>query len=133
MFILLLQVCGLKWSPDHQYLASGGNDNQLLIWSQHRNKPVQTYTQHVAAVKVCVCVCVRACVCVCMYVKNTLQALAWCPHQHGLLVSGGGTADRCLRFWNTLTAQPMHCIDTGSQVCNVTWSKHTKELVSVCV
>lgn len=31
--------------------------------------------------------------------------------------SVGGTADRCIRFWNTLTGQPMQCVDTGSQVC----------------
>uniref|UniRef100_A0A914X5V5 Fizzy-related protein homolog n=1 Tax=Plectus sambesii TaxID=2011161 RepID=A0A914X5V5_9BILA len=102
------EVCGLKWSPDHQYLASGGNDNQLLVWSLRKNEPVQTYTDHNAAVK----------------------ALAWSPHHHGLLVSGGGTADRCMRFWNTLTGQAMQCIDTGSQVCNVAWSKHSNELVS---
>ncbi|EFO91762.1 CRE-FZR-1 protein [Caenorhabditis remanei] len=102
------EVCGLKWSPDKQLLASGGNDNQLLVWNLRRPEPIQTYNQHNAAVK----------------------ALAWSPHHHGLLVSGGGTADRCLRFWNTLTAQPMQCVDTGSQVCNVAWSKHSSELVS---
>lgn len=46
-----------------------------------------------------------------------VKAIAWSPHHHGLLVSGGGTADRCIRFWNTLTGQPMQCVDTGSQVC----------------
>uniref|UniRef100_A0A0K0E6E4 Fizzy-related protein homolog n=1 Tax=Strongyloides stercoralis TaxID=6248 RepID=A0A0K0E6E4_STRER len=102
------EVCGLKWSPDKQYLASGGNDNQLLVWSLRKPDPVQVYNDHNAAVK----------------------ALAWSPHHHGVLVSGGGTADRCLRFWNTLTGQAMHCIDTGSQVCNVAWSKHSSELVS---
>ena len=45
------QVCGLKWSPDNQYLASGGNDNKLYVWSQHSTTPVQTYTEHIAAVK----------------------------------------------------------------------------------
>ena len=23
------EVCGLRWSPDHQLLASGGNDNKV--------------------------------------------------------------------------------------------------------
>lgn len=89
------EVCGLKWSPDNQSLASGGNDNRLYVWNQHSLSPVQSYTEHMAAVK----------------------AIAWSPHHHGLLVSGGGTADRCIRFWNTLTGQPMQCVDTGSQVC----------------
>jgi len=107
------EVCGLKWSPDHHYLASGGNDNKLLVWSDNANAstqaiPAQTYSEHVAAVK----------------------AIAWSPHQHGLLASGGGTADRCIRFWNTLTQQPLQCVDTGSQVCNLAWSKHSSELVS---
>ncbi len=26
------QVCGLSWSPDGRFLASGGNDNTLYIW-----------------------------------------------------------------------------------------------------
>lgn len=59
-----------------------------------------------------------------------VKAIAWSPHQHGLLASGGGTADRCIRFWNTLTSQPLQCMDTGSQVCNLAWSKHANELVS---
>ncbi|KAL5017205.1 hypothetical protein ScPMuIL_006794 [Solemya velum] len=102
------EVCGLKWSPDHQHLASGGNDNKLYVWNMNSLNPVQSYTEHVAAVK----------------------AIAWSPHQHGLLASGGGTADRCIRFWNTLTGQPLQCVDTGSQVCNLAWSKHSNELVS---
>ncbi|KAF7257493.1 hypothetical protein EG68_05486 [Paragonimus skrjabini miyazakii] len=105
------EVCGLKWSPDSQYLASGGNDNRLLVWSQHvpsTGGPVLTYEEHVAAVK----------------------AIAWSPHQHGLLASGGGTADRCIRFWNTLTGQALRSVDTGSQVCNIAWSIHSNELVS---
>ncbi|CAL1544260.1 unnamed protein product [Lymnaea stagnalis] len=102
------EVCGLKWSPDHQHLASGGNDNRLFVWNATSTTPMQTHMEHLAAVK----------------------AIAWSPHQHGLLASGGGTADRCIRFWNTLTNQPLHCVDTGSQVCNLAWSKHSNELVS---
>ena len=113
------EVCGLKWSCDQQYLASGGNDNRLYVWSRHVMngtatgdpvQPVQCYTDHVAAVK----------------------AIAWSPHQHGLLASGGGTTDRSIRFWNTLTGhqQSLQCVDTNSQVCNLAWSKNANELVS---
>ena len=87
------EVCGLKWSPDEQQLASGGNDNKLMIWSRdQRSKPMAKFTDHIAAVK----------------------AIAWSPHEHGTLCSGGGTADRCIRFWNSLTLKPMHWVDTGS-------------------
>mmetsp|Transcript_16931 Transcript_16931/g.47251 ORF Transcript_16931/g.47251 Transcript_16931/m.47251 type:complete len:516 (-) Transcript_16931:487-2034(-) len=102
------EVCGLKWSYDGRELASGGNDNQLLIWSLHSNHPAVRFTEHIAAVK----------------------AIAWSPHMHGLLASGGGTADRCIRFWNTTTSTSLGSMDTGSQVCNLVWSKNVNELVS---
>ena len=102
------EVCGLKWSADGQQLASGGNDNKLYIWSAHSTAPLLRFSEHTAAVK----------------------AISWSPHQNGLLASGGGTADRCIRFWNTQTAAALNCVDTGSQVCNLCWSKNINELVS---
>ena len=102
------EVCGLEWSFDDQQLASGGNDNKLFVWNQHSTQPLAKFSQHVAAVK----------------------AIGWSPHQHGLLATGGGTADRCIKFWNTLTLQPIHSIDTGSQVCNLMFSKNSNEMIS---
>ncbi|KAG5239862.1 B-type cell cycle switch protein [Salix suchowensis] len=102
------EVCGLKWSHDDRELASGGNDNQLLLWNQHSQLPILKLTEHTAAVK----------------------AIAWSPHQSGLLASGGGTADRCIRFWNTTNGHQLNHVDTGSQVCNLAWSKNVNELVS---
>ena len=103
------EVCGLKWSYDEQQLASGGNDNKLFIWNKNNYmRPSARFTSHTAAVK----------------------ALAWSPHQHGILVSGGGTADRCIRSWNTLNNSMIDCVDTGSQVCSLVFSKTADELVS---
>jgi len=102
------EVCGLKWSTDNQHLASGGNDNKLLVWELSSTNPIHKFTDHSAAVK----------------------AISWSPHQRGLLASGGGTADRCIRFWNTINGSMLNCIDTGSQVCNLAWSKNVNELVS---
>lgn len=102
------EVCGLKWSYDEQQLASGGNDNKLYVWSLRSTSPTLKFNEHQAAVK----------------------AIAWSPHQHGLLASGGGTADRCIRFWNTVNNTALSCVDTGSQVCNLVWSRNVNELVS---
>jgi cell division cycle protein 20 (cofactor of APC complex) len=104
----------LKWSPDGKYLASGGNDNIVNIWSAEagsvntRNTPVQTLTDHQAAVR----------------------ALAWCPWQSNILATGGGTADRCIKFWNVGNGTCTNSIDTKSQVCALLFSKTYKELIS---
>ncbi|GER39495.1 WD-repeat cell cycle regulatory protein, partial [Striga asiatica] len=74
----------------------------------HSQQPILKLTEHTAAVK----------------------AIAWSPHQNSLLASGGGTADRCIRFWNTSSGNQLNRVDTGSQVCNLAWSKNVNEIVS---
>ncbi|GAN00960.1 cell cycle regulatory protein [Mucor ambiguus] len=102
------EVCGLKWNPEGTMLASGGNDNNLLVWDSHENTIAHKFSQHTAAVK----------------------AIAWNPHRRGVLVSGGGTADKTIKFWNTISGSLTSSHDTGSQVCNITWSKKTDDIVS---
>ena len=102
------EVCGLKWSLDGTTLASGGNDNMLNLWGMQSSAPLFTLTEHVAAVK----------------------ALAWCPWQNNLLATGGGSADRTIKFWNTQTGALLNSIDTESQVCSLLWSRQHKEIVS---
>ena len=103
------EVCGLQWSLDGQQLCSGGNDNKLVLWGvQSLEHETAVLRGHTAAVK----------------------AIAWSPYQHGLLVSGGGTADRTIRMWNTHTLENTGVIETGSQVCNLLFSSSTQDLVS---
>lgn len=108
------EVCGLKWSTDFKYLASGGNDNLVNIYqavpggSTTHTEPLHVLNQHQAAVR----------------------ALAWCPWQTNLLSTGGGTADRCIKFWNANNGSLVNSVDTKSQVCALLWSKSYKELIS---
>ncbi|OWB86741.1 anaphase-promoting complex binding protein [[Candida] boidinii] len=102
------EVCGLKWNVEENKLASGGNDNKLYVWDGLNREPLYKFNEHSAAIK----------------------AIAWSPHQRGVLASGGGTADRTIKIWNTLTGLKISDTDTGSQVCNLAWSKNSNELVS---
>ncbi|KAF5354411.1 hypothetical protein D9758_010781 [Tetrapyrgos nigripes] len=131
------EVCGLKWSgdggPQSATLASGGNDNKVCIWDLRGSKrpaigpnagrpvaglntsedgpgdvPLWRFHEHTAAVK----------------------ALAWDPHVSGVLATGGGTQDKHIRFWNTSIGSMLNELDTGSQVCNLIWSRTSHELVS---
>jgi cell division cycle 20-like protein 1 (cofactor of APC complex) len=101
------EICGLKWSPDGNYFASGGNDNKLCVFSPKTTYPLMKKS-HKAAVK----------------------AIAWSPRRVGLLASGAGTADRCIRLWNINSKQLLRTKETGSQVCNLAFSKQNDELIS---
>lgn len=121
------EVCGLRWNNEDgvqsSTLASGGNDNKVCIWDLRGSKrpglrggaslpgsssagsgytsgeetgdvPLWKFHEHTAAVK----------------------ALAWDPHVPGTLATGGGTADKHIRFWNTSNGSMLSELDTGSQV-----------------
>eukprot|EP00586_Coscinodiscus_wailesii_P002589 CAMPEP_0172487060 /NCGR_PEP_ID=MMETSP1066-20121228/15908_1 /TAXON_ID=671091 /ORGANISM="Coscinodiscus wailesii, Strain CCMP2513" /LENGTH=507 /DNA_ID=CAMNT_0013253419 /DNA_START=84 /DNA_END=1607 /DNA_ORIENTATION=+ len=105
------EICGLSWSPDGTTLASGANDNRLCLWDASASSssgPKYSLTDHQAAVK----------------------ALAWSPHERNVLATGGGTADRCIKFWNSQTGALLNSIDTGSQVCSLVWNPFEKEILS---
>jgi cell division cycle protein 20 (cofactor of APC complex) len=102
------EVCGLEWSPDGSQLASGSNDNTVAIWDGLSTAPKHVLTAHCSAVK----------------------AMAWCPWQRNLLATGGGSADRTVRFWNTQSGTCLNFVDTESQVCDIKWSLHDKELIT---
>ncbi|KAF5372291.1 hypothetical protein D9757_009615 [Collybiopsis confluens] len=130
-------ICGLKWNSDDgvhtSLLASGGNDGRVCVWDlrgsvrtsdsslgssldaqrmsgglHDSDRPLYKFRKTKAAVR----------------------ALAWDPHLAGLLASGSGAHDQCIRFWNTFDGTMTHEINTGSQVCSLLWSKNTHELVS---
>ncbi|CAL8072106.1 unnamed protein product [Calicophoron daubneyi] len=108
------EVCGLAWSPDKRFLASGANDNVVAIWSSSTVsestdvRPQTTLSEHQAAVK----------------------ALAWCPWKPNLLCTGGGTADHTLRFWNAATGNCAKSVDVTTQVSGIIWNSEYREILT---
>jgi cell division cycle 20-like protein 1 (cofactor of APC complex) len=95
------------WSAAALSSASSAGDDDDFSRAD-TSHPLHRFSQHCAAVK----------------------ALSWCPHKSGLLASGGGTADKCIRFWNASTGLLLSTVDTGSQVCQLAWSPSGMELLS---
>lgn len=119
------EVCGLKWSLDDRRLASGGNDNKLILWNFNKfssntlkndnynnlnlfNTYEKKFKHH----------------------KSAVKAIDWSPHKFGFLISGGGTQDRTIKVWNTNLMTLTESLDTGSQVCNIKFSRLSKEFVT---
>lgn len=109
------EVCGLKWTPDGRYLASGGNDNMVFVWPRvadgslgNESQAVRSWSEHQGAVK----------------------ALAWCPWQSNILASGGGTRDRRIRIWNVDSGYCISSLDTLAQISSLVFAPNYKELVS---
>lgn len=102
------EVCGLEWSPDGQQLASGGNDNLIHIWDAGQASPRFIFSEH----------------------KSAVKAIAWCPWKQGVLATGGGSQDRQIRTWNTITGQSISSTSTDSSISSLVWSKTSKELLS---
>lgn len=108
------EICGLKWSPDGKYLASGSNDNLVNIWSGSHmslnSSNIQPTQQlgHSSAVK----------------------AISWCPWKPHLVATGAGTTDRHIRIWNATNANCLYSVDTRSQISGLEWNEEYQELIS---
>lgn len=104
------EVCGLAWDAAKNFLATGGNDNTVHVWDiRNMRKPSASMMDHTAAVK----------------------AVAWSPHQRGLLATGGGTADKTIRLWTpSSNSKSAHVLQTSSQICTMAWNPFRNELLT---
>lgn len=74
------EICGLKICPANDLIATGGNDNKLVLFSMRKMAKIVTFEENQAAVK----------------------AIGFSPNEP-IIASGGGTADRKLRLFNLHT------------------------------
>ncbi|KAF9763030.1 Cell division cycle protein 20 like protein [Nosema granulosis] len=101
------EICGLEWSEDRKFLASGGNDNDIRVWKLGHSSS-RLLRGH----------------------KSAVRALAWCPWRSATLASGGGTKDKCIKFWDVLEERVERSVETSSQVCSLNYLPKYKELIS---
>lgn len=103
------EIVGLKWDHSGERFATGGNDNQALVWSlaSSDNKPTMQI-KHRAAVR----------------------ALGWSHKIPGLLATGGGYSDATIRTFDTNRNVLVDERETDGQVCSLLFSRITNDLIS---
>ena len=73
------EICSLRKQTGGSYnIASGSNDNSVIVWDSRNDTPKLKYKQH----------------------KGAVKALNWCPWKRGVIGSGGGAGDRTIKIWN---------------------------------
>ncbi|KAK6535608.1 hypothetical protein TWF694_002063 [Orbilia ellipsospora] len=118
------QICGIAWSADATQVATGGNDNQCVLFDVEAPKDLESDERdadepnreliirhkwsHSAAVK----------------------AIAFCPWQKSLIATGGGSNDRGIHFYHTFTGSAIATINVSAQVTSLIWSKERKEIAA---
>ena len=140
------QICGLAWSPDGNAFATGGNDNQLFL---HERKRVLSPRSQTQAFNAAATVAVRNGSATgdvagqgqvlniepsharhVFSLNAAVKALAFAPWQPTLLAAGGGSNDRCIHFFHTLSGAPLATIDCHAQVTSLVWSPRRRELAA---
>merc|ERR1711939_1107560 len=59
-----------------------------------------------------------------------VKAIAFAPWQPSLIAAGGGSNDRCIHFFHTLSGAALATIDCHAQVTSLIWSEKRREIVA---
>ncbi|ELU44338.1 Smc5-6 complex SMC subunit Smc6 [Rhizoctonia solani AG-1 IA] len=112
------KVCGIKWRPDGEMLATSGDDNAVCVWDMRTlKKPlIKSTAGRVAWKKKGHC--------------SAVKALAWCPWSPTVLASGGGKSDGTVNFWSAQTGTLKHTLSLGSQITSIFFSPVCREIVT---
>jgi meiosis-specific APC/C activator protein AMA1 len=139
------QICGVAWSPDGKFFATGGNDNNLFLFetqkilqphtpSAHTSSPTaeptaaSTVTDPTDRDEVPTILPGRQ--------KHTFslnaacKAITFAPWQPSLIAAGGGSNDRCIHFFHALSGAKLATIDCYAQVTSLVFNPRKREIAA---
>ncbi|KAF7197171.1 putative WD repeat-containing protein C13G6.08 [Pseudocercospora fuligena] len=141
------QVCGIAWSRDGEYFATGGNDNQLFLFEtrklfcrSRRRSMDSSSTMNVrngnptgnSAVsgQGQVLAITPGQEKHLFSLNAAVKAIAFAPWQSSLIAAGGGSNDRCIHFFHALSGASLATIDCHAQITSLVWSEKRKEIAA---
>ena len=142
------QVCGIAWSSEGEFFATGGNDNQLFLFESkkifqprpHKNNehgPAVRVRNEGSSSSIAISAAQKEVLAILpgrqrhvLALNAAVKAIAFAPWQSTLLAAGGGSNDRCIHFFHTLSGANLATIDCHAQVTSLVWSEKRKEIAS---
>ena len=138
------QICGLAWSSDGECFATGGNNNSLFLFETRKIlRPTPSNTTTSVSVRNGSSEADRSLPGQGNIISVTagqelhhwqlnaaVKAVAFCPWQPSLLAAGGGSNDRGIHFYHTLSGANLAIIDCAAQVTSLVWSKTRREIAA---
>ena len=141
------QICGLSWSSDGEFFASGGNDNICYLLETKRVLRAHTLGSVSSTLdvhygpdgeSVWTVTPGRGPVLAVetgrekhkWELNAAVKAIAFCPWQRGLLAISGGSNDRCIHFYHTVSGACLATIDCAAQVTSLIWSTSRREIAA---
>jgi len=139
------QICGLAWSHDGEFFASGGNDNECHLFEtrrvlQHASTGLDSSTSADSTTSGLRTVNIdtsgpsfKLGAFVAKHkwtILAAVKAIAFCPWQRGLIAIGGGSNDRRIHFYHTLSGACLATIDCSAQVTSLIWSTTRREIAA---
>ena len=98
-------VLAMAYSPDGRYVASGGQDNTIIIWDLYSRKELRKLIGHT------------------FYVNY----ISYSPDGKFL---ASGSSDGTIRIWNVETGDELQCLKTESQILYVNYLKNSEFIIS---
>lgn len=141
------QVCGLAWSKEGEYFATGGNDNHLYLFETKKLFPRNGSNQNSATSDLTVLngssasgdplagqgevLAITAGRQKHLFSLNAaVKAISFAPWQPSLVAAGGGSNDRCIHFFHAVSRATLATIDCHAQVTSLVWSETRKEIAA---
>ena len=139
------QICGIAWSPDGKFFATGGNDNNLFLFETKKilrphaprsstGSPAvdptndSPTTAPIEQGDVFTILPGRQ--------KHTFslnaacKAITFAPWQPSLIAAGGGSNDRCIHFFHALSGAKLATIDCYAQVTSLVFNPRKREIAA---
>lgn len=62
--------------------------------------------------------------------QAAVKAIAFCPWLKGLVATGGGSNDKCIHFFHTVSGSSLATISVAAQVTSLIWSNTKREIAA---